>query len=1291
MNKKLFSLAFILCFAIHSFGQIDPSTALSMPNIIPPSPEAAELGKYGQIPVDLSSGIPSIDIPIYMIKTPRFQLPISLSYHASGVKVDEIAPWTGLGWSLNAGGLITRTVVGLNDDDYYGYLYYNIPQPGDLQTPTANQYMDGVIRGQRDSEPDNFYYNFTGHSGKFFIGDNKKPIQVPITPIQIQMPDSTAQPTIQIKDEHGNLYIFGTYEYVTTGSHPTSITHYCISSWYLSQMISADHSDTVKFNYNTETNQQYEYSYTFTQTLGDVYAGNGGICTDNGTQQSGITEVTGYRVHNPVRISSITYNGGKVTFISKSGRQDSPTSSLDSIIVYNYDFNAKVYNRIKSAKLNMDYFPAVATTSDPINSLGTEAWYRLKLTGVTESDMNNSPVQNYQFGYNSTLLPPVNDFSQDIYGFYNGKITNQSLLLQQIGTPPTNTVQYTIGNADRSTSPDHMMAGMLQTIQYPTGGYTNFVYEPARSSVGIGGGIRISAIKNYNSNNQLLSTKTYKYGANESGLGVLISTPDAIIPAQFNQTYFSSTTNSGATEGVTDCQYFLRVFNSSSKYALSTLSGSPIVYPTVTEYTGNSLQNIGKTIHQYDTCSDRHFQCSIYYLNGLMLTPYSWRNGQENYEAYYKATGSGQYALVSDKRTSYINVDSIQARGMKIGYTAVFPTSWYYTPASYYEFNYPIITGAKLPQQTIETAYDNTGLNVLEQKTTTYYYDNLVHLQPTRITTTSSEGDALQTTLRYPQDMVNGGNDPTGVYVGMTNANVISPVIESINLKNTVQLTDTKTNYFVYNNMFEPQTVQFSKGANSPDIRLNYQQYDNNGNLLTVSKQSGPPVSYQWGYNHAYPVAQVVNAANTSVATTSPVTRNGYLNAAAGQSSTFTTYTTGNITIAIQTTGAPNDPFIISFTLNGTGYALCFPFNNSSYCGPSEPSTMTLANMPAGSYTLNISSVTVPSGGSVPAELSISYIGSQTSYTGSNGFFYEGFEDGNGNSAQGYAKTGNYSHNGNYLHTINGLNNGNYTLSYWQNTGSGWTFQSSVVPVTGGSYQINLGVNIDDVRFYPVGALMKTYTYQPLVGATSASDEKSEITSYEYDSFQRLRNIKNDNGNIVKSLSYNYIGPQPSPKADINYFSSVESENFIRNNCTSGYSGTSIVYTEPEGAFSSMKSQYAADSLCLAVFYTNGQAYANANCSCTLNVSFTMSNSTGVLGYQLQFTGTSNFSVNIPQSGSSVINVPAGTYTVTVVPSGSTANHTYTLGTRASIVGASAIFGSVNISTGSSDLTFSMN
>src|SRR5688572_27352866 len=84
------------------------------------SPTAASLGKYGDIPVGYHTGLPSISIPIHTVAEGPLQLPISLSYHAGGLKVMEAASFVGAGWSLNAGGVITRSVNGAPDDRGFG-------------------------------------------------------------------------------------------------------------------------------------------------------------------------------------------------------------------------------------------------------------------------------------------------------------------------------------------------------------------------------------------------------------------------------------------------------------------------------------------------------------------------------------------------------------------------------------------------------------------------------------------------------------------------------------------------------------------------------------------------------------------------------------------------------------------------------------------------------------------------------------------------------------------------------------------------------------------------------------------------------------------------------------------------------------------------------------------------------------------------------------------------------------------------------------------------------------------
>jgi YD repeat-containing protein len=65
-------------------------------------------------------------------------------------------------------------------------------------------------------------------------------------------------------------------------------------------------------------------------------------------------------------------------------------------------------------------------------------------------------------------------------------------------------------------------------------------------------------------------------------------------------------------------------------------------------------------------------------------------------------------------------------------------------------------------------------------------------------------------------------------------------------------------------------------------------------------------------------------------------------------------------------------------------------------------------------------------------------------------------------------------------------------------------------------------VNIDEVRLYPVGAQMTTYTHDPAVGITTTSDTNCEPTYYEYDGLQRLRAVRDARGNLRKHYEYNY-------------------------------------------------------------------------------------------------------------------------------------------------------------------------
>jgi hypothetical protein len=91
----------------------------SIPNPVPPSPNVASLGKFIDYPVGYFTSVPDISIPIYRVQSGDLTVPITLSYHASGIKPTDVASWVGMGRSVSAGGFISRNVRGKPDEYSY--------------------------------------------------------------------------------------------------------------------------------------------------------------------------------------------------------------------------------------------------------------------------------------------------------------------------------------------------------------------------------------------------------------------------------------------------------------------------------------------------------------------------------------------------------------------------------------------------------------------------------------------------------------------------------------------------------------------------------------------------------------------------------------------------------------------------------------------------------------------------------------------------------------------------------------------------------------------------------------------------------------------------------------------------------------------------------------------------------------------------------------------------------------------------------------------------------------------
>lgn len=174
MNKRLL-LAFVLLVSINlgSMAQLLP-----IKNV--PSPEIAGLGEYGKVPVSLYTGIPDISVPLYELKAGNFTLPLSASYHLASVKPNAQPGCLGLGWSLQAGGYITRTVHGFYDEkcESNGYASGYYTHVTKLQNMNNEQFAEATkhIQGQSgdfyELSADEFSFSFCGYSGNFYYKGN---------------------------------------------------------------------------------------------------------------------------------------------------------------------------------------------------------------------------------------------------------------------------------------------------------------------------------------------------------------------------------------------------------------------------------------------------------------------------------------------------------------------------------------------------------------------------------------------------------------------------------------------------------------------------------------------------------------------------------------------------------------------------------------------------------------------------------------------------------------------------------------------------------------------------------------------------------------------------------------------------------------------------------------------------------------------------------------------------------------------------------------------------------------
>ena len=218
----------------------------------PVSPQAATMQRFGEYPMDYSTGVPHISIPLYEIKLGNYTLPVSFSYHASGIKVQDVASPVGLGWSLTAGGYIIRQEKSGVDKGSFTYKSEN-----EINNAVDNPsfWFDLVRSKQYNTESDRFAYCFNGKSGvfRYAILDSMKIKTIPYDPIVIEE-NGTGY---KITDTDGIKYYFMAEEknrgdFTYGGNRETM-------AWYLTKIEFADRNDSIVLKYAQDAYYYQQY------------------------------------------------------------------------------------------------------------------------------------------------------------------------------------------------------------------------------------------------------------------------------------------------------------------------------------------------------------------------------------------------------------------------------------------------------------------------------------------------------------------------------------------------------------------------------------------------------------------------------------------------------------------------------------------------------------------------------------------------------------------------------------------------------------------------------------------------------------------------------------------------------------------------------------------------------------------------------------------------------------------------------------------------------------------------
>lgn len=899
--RLLFSLIALLgCQS--SYGQSSSGNPVDIESLFKnlqiDTPAAAALKQNIVYPVNYSTGLSEIKIPLYEVQSGDVTLPIYLTYHASGIKLSDASGWTGLGWNLVAEPTITRTVQGQSDDpmtmackfDKDAYRKYGASH-AELLTKNSTE------------EPDEYYYRLSDKQGMFMyamepLDASRSFLPLPYDDIRIDWMGKY----FRIIDDDGTIYNFnGTYD---IGGKSLNLI-----GWKASSVVASNRKDSISFVYDSWVNRYFTKSYNDYIIVKDNFDSKEGLNTDrtNVDLLCDIPSLPDEWMQDPilVRRQNNTTTCYQVTdsleivpdgYIPDQSTQDMPvytdTHPLREIhfpqgtITFTQDNKYQRLEKMTIRDLRGSFVREFRFNyiNSPLNI--TNRYY---LESLVLTDREGTPQETYRFGYyNPKFLPAPGTRAIDYWGYFNNVFHSAEETLVPWQTIEVTRAHFTPAGVYYSTNMDinigsklsrepdeeYMKYGTLSSITYPAGATDEFVYEAHRyrteeGNIKLAGGLRIKQIKTTTSRGEA-KIRSFTYGLDEDGCGTPATTNPLDYFRLVQDMYICDPlvvipmVGVGYTCGPYEGHHIRarhRTYFCGPTRTMTFEGGSSVVYSYITEYNGTPENNSGKTVYEYDT---RYPLPLPEDMNAMRCDKHDgWKYNNLLCKTIYRNDG-GKYIPLERTLNDYI-IDKHFGKiitGEAAAWSVIVESASGYIPNearlgySYIQTEIPV--QAKLLSRTKHIVY--TGGEAVGKRIS-YEYGNPANICLTQTIETGSDGCEYITNLIYPQDC--GDIYP---YPEMVERNMLNLSVKKKYSRNDRYL-EIDTPYHTFSeNVYQPESAIIRRSTSeSGDIRCTY-IYDSYGRKRQETKDGKENVVYLYGYNNQYVIACIENATYEQVA-----------------------------------------------------------------------------------------------------------------------------------------------------------------------------------------------------------------------------------------------------------------------------------------------------------------------------------------------------------------------------------------------------------------------------------------